>query len=1391
MAVFRVFMRWVSLLYVYFFVALQSYGQNITKYAFSTSTGNGYSALTGATTPALIGGGDDGYVNNIDIGFDFWYMGELYDKVSASTNGWFTLGSSIGGSMPVNNLTSGGTRPVIAPLWDDLKINPGILNLLLPGSFSYRLSGTEPNRVLTMQWATMQWDRNATYLLLLVTQPSNVVSFQARIYENGNIEFIYSSGPQSVSNGSASVGITAIETGAGNFISVSKIADGSPVISANSNSETNNINTKPSTGRMIVFNPEETSAPTNLTFTSVGTTGTTLNWTDNSSDEVGFAIYRSLDNANFSYIGQTAANVTSFNSIGLNANTTYYYRVHAIRENLSEALIGYQTTLSVCSISQISTANIVAHYRLNGNALDFYGGNNGALQGGPTAATDRFDIANSAYNFNGVNQYVSTANAYSNPNVFTISVWFKTTVAGGKLIGFGSNQTGFSTNADRHIYMSNDGRIVFGVKPGAVFKTISSPMAYNDGNWHMATAAMSASGMVLYVDGLIVAQDTNVTSGESYGSNGYWRLAYDNLDGWPSTPTNRYFTGSLDDVYIYHRVLSAAEVLRLYRSADEVVSNAPVCVGVNLNLIAPTIPGATYSWTGPAGFTSNQQNPSVIFVLNRTGVYTVTVSFGGCAVSSSTRVIASTITGQWTGRSSTNWNAANNWCNGVVPTDTVNVSLPSSEVVNNPILTATGSVRNISVQSGRTLTIGNGGNLHIAGTLTNSGTIIASSGAVTMNGITAQTIPANAFSGNLIKDLTINNAAGVTLGGTLRLTGLLTANAGVFNANGYLTLASSATSTAQVGQIPTGASIQGNVKVERFLQGGTVNPYRTYRMLSSPVYDNTTNFVSADVPGNRSAKFSQLIDNIIISGTQGAAGGFDVTHNNSPGAWTYTSGFTEIPHINTSVNAGKGMYVFFRGNRDNFEAKTNAPYTNPENTIIDFDGILNQQAVTVILTAGGNFVGNPYAATIDWDSPNWGSDKVNVDDAIWIWSPQDRAYATYINGVGLLGGSRYIASGQSFFVRTTAAGSIKFKENIKASGATQPPVLLMSVPNKSITLANRVASDALEHSESKSLLRIGVKPVASYGRDETVIVFDGGSSTAYNSAEDALHLDGEVVNISSLATGGQKLGINFMAMPSQSAEVFLNVTPVASGNYELHFNLEEYYQAHSLKLKDKYLNRILPLTTDFNYSFYVDRSNQATYGNGRFSILLEPPKVLPIKLITFKAEKQNSGVLLKWTTANEENDQPFKLYRAGADSVFVFVGEVLSKDVGEYLFADTSPLLGYNYYKLTQADTNGSEIEIGTVSINYVLGNTSLVTISPNPVVDNFLIKANGLLSDGYRLILYDLTGKKLSEYKISAKELNRGYKIKIPQLNAGFFFLRVEEQKTERVVFVEKLIKQ
>src|SRR5204863_344269 len=58
-----------------------------------------------------------------------------------------------------------------------------------------------------------------------------------------------------------------------------------------------------------------------------------------------------------------------------------------------------------------------------------------------------------------------------------------------------------------------------------------------------------------------------------------------------------------------------------------------------LNLTSTTVGGTSFSWTGPNGFTSTLQNPTIPNATTAaTGTYTVIVSNGSCTASASTSV---------------------------------------------------------------------------------------------------------------------------------------------------------------------------------------------------------------------------------------------------------------------------------------------------------------------------------------------------------------------------------------------------------------------------------------------------------------------------------------------------------------------------------------------------------------------------------------------------------------------------------------------------------------------------------------------------------------------------------------------------------------------------------
>ncbi len=85
---------------------------------------------------------------------------------------------------------------------------------------------------------------------------------------------------------------------------------------------------------IAVAKPKFPNPPSNVFARVINNNQIDLVWKDNSDNELGFSIERSLfSDKGFEQVGKVAANKNIFSDKTVEANTTYYYRVRAISEN--------------------------------------------------------------------------------------------------------------------------------------------------------------------------------------------------------------------------------------------------------------------------------------------------------------------------------------------------------------------------------------------------------------------------------------------------------------------------------------------------------------------------------------------------------------------------------------------------------------------------------------------------------------------------------------------------------------------------------------------------------------------------------------------------------------------------------------------------------------------------------------------------------------------------------------------------------------------------------------------------------------------------------------------------------------------------------------------------
>jgi len=207
----------------------------------------------------------------------------------------------------------------------------------------------------------------------------------------------------------------------------------------------------------------------------------------------------------------------------------------------------------------------IAKYPLNNSATDITGnGYNGTLTS-TSATTNHFGNANGATSFTSGTSKGSLPLALVTAvqNDFSFGYWFKTSMTAS------SNSQWYGGNAmvdaevcggtnDWGTALIDGGKVCFGIgNPDITIKTTAA--TYNDNAWHFVTATRNkaAGTIILYIDGAL-ASSTSGTNTGVLSAPSFVGLANN-----PCVPSG-VFTGSLDDIIVYNRVLSAVEVGNLF-----------------------------------------------------------------------------------------------------------------------------------------------------------------------------------------------------------------------------------------------------------------------------------------------------------------------------------------------------------------------------------------------------------------------------------------------------------------------------------------------------------------------------------------------------------------------------------------------------------------------------------------------------------------------------------------------------------------------------------------------------------------------------------------------------------------------------------------------------------
>lgn len=686
------------------------------------------------------------------------------------------------------------------------------------------------------------------------------------------------------------------------------------------------------------------------------------------------------------------------------------------------------------------------------------------------------------------------------------------------------------------------------------------------------------------------------------------------------------------------------------------------------------------------------------------------------------------------------------------------------------------------INIGRDLTINSNGSITF-----NPGSTIAFQSAVaaSLNGTTTLT---NLDLQNLIinktsSTLTIN--AGLTP--NVRISGILTIPDGTLITNGKIIFRSTGvTSTGQLGAVS--GTLTGNITVERFIPANSV---RRWRFLAAPVTSGPTirngwqSQIFITGPGTGSGPVGTANYN---------SNGFDWTTSNSPSLLTYNETSSlglnlrwESPATTTGVNlgAGIGYRVFIRGDRSNIAALSG--------------GLTSQAAVTLSVTGsavtgtytgtsvtcsngctsndGYNLVGNPYPATLDWNDFQTTNSSI-ISSTYHVYDPNSNATLSWNGTTG--SATRFIASGQAFWVRKTAAGSaaLTFQESHKETAQTG--AALFKTTEASLTNHLKISLNGTSFSNSTF---VHLNNTGQYGLDE----------------RDAFKLGYSLQQVSTLLPGdSMRLDINnlppYGTKVIDTVEIDVNVNPGAF-NYVLIFDDATSFDSNvDVYLQDKFLNTTQNLKTNNSYAF-ATTSSALSVGK-RFRLLITSSQTaLPVTFTYLEAKQQNKSVSLNWSTITEKNNAHFIIEHSNDLQNFTHIGSV--KGAGnssvklDYSFAHELPLFNAtNYYRVKQVDFNGKFSYSNIASINignkeYNTENEAIVKVFPMPVEDGLNI--TGIAVEEFDYTIQSLYGSIISNGKGNA--INGESKIDVSTLNSGVYLLILTNESglNQKVKFIKQ----
>jgi hypothetical protein len=206
----------------------------------------------------------------------------------------------------------------------------------------------------------------------------------------------------------------------------------------------------------------------------------------------------------------------------------------------------------VLSMVDASSADMVGHWKFDGDLKDSFGQADGTFNGGsPAYVTGRIG---QGIDFDGVSQFVHIPSA--NPSAYTITLWVRPARTDAASVIVRTSSSGPTTHWSHQLRINPQGTFHHYLWVGSERNIAGRTLVEADEWYHVAIAAENNGPMYLYVNGEEDATSINI-AGTLWGDGDRYYV------GSNSGHNMGWFQGVVDDVQIYDSILTAEEIEKI------------------------------------------------------------------------------------------------------------------------------------------------------------------------------------------------------------------------------------------------------------------------------------------------------------------------------------------------------------------------------------------------------------------------------------------------------------------------------------------------------------------------------------------------------------------------------------------------------------------------------------------------------------------------------------------------------------------------------------------------------------------------------------------------------------------------------------------------------------